>query len=140
MLDYCKTSKRCTIDTREPSSLPIFSNPAINRELNPQFVRAILTDLQRTGNATPVDKSKNRWEVFWHTLEEWASIIYDYVSAKGFTGSVLTLYELTQGEDAEGEEFHRLEHGVLVKALRTLEGQGKCELIIGDGEEGVKFF
>lgn len=96
--------------------------------------------MQRTGNAAALDKNKNRWEVYWHTLDEWGSIIYDYVSSKGFAGSVLTLYELSQGEDTVEEEFHGLEHGVLVKILRTLERQGKCELIVGDGEEGVKFF
>lgn len=120
--------------------MPIFANPTISRELNPQFVRTILVDLQRTGNAAPLDKNKSRWEVYWHTLEEWASIVYDYVSGRGFTGSVLTLYELSQGEDTESEEFHGLEHGVLIKVLKTLEGQGRCELIVGDGEEGVKFF
>lgn len=140
VLEYCKNSKRSTIDTREPASLPVFTNPAINRELNQQFVRAILNDLQRTGNAEPLDKNKNRWEVYWHTLDEWGAIIYDYVSAKGFSGAVLTLFELNQGEDTVDEEFHGLEHGVLLKALQTLEKQGKCELIVGDGEEGVKFF
>lgn len=140
MLDYCKTNKRCTIDTRDSQSIAIFSNATINRELNSQFVHAILVDLQRTGNAAALDKTKNRWEIYWHTLDEWATILYDYVSGKGFTGAVLTLYELSQGEDSEGEEFHGLEHGVLVKALKVLEGRGKCELIVGDGEEGVKFF
>lgn len=103
-------------------------------------MRTILTDLERTGNAAALDKNKNRWEVYWHSLEEWGAIIYNYVSEKGFTGSVMTLYELCEGEDSTGEEFHGLDHGVVVKALKTLEGQGKCELIIGDGVEGVKFF
>lgn len=112
----------------------------INRELNEQFVRTILCDLERTGNAAPLDKNKNRWEVYWHSLEEWASIIYDYVSGKGFSGTVMTFYELTQGDDTEDADFHGLEHGVLIKALKTLEKQGKCELIVGDEQEGVKFF
>lgn len=96
--------------------------------------------MERRSNAAPLDKAKNRWEIYWHTLEEWSLIIYDYVSCKGFLGSVLTFYELTRGDDTRDEEFHGLDHGVLIKALEVLENDGKCELITGDGEEGVKFF
>lgn len=140
MLDYCKATKKCTVDVREANALPVFNNAAINRKLDPAFVTAILTDLQRTGNAAATDKQKNRWEVYWHTLDEWGSLIYSYVTSKGFTNTVLTLYELTHGDDAQGEEFFELDNEVLIKALRTLENNGKCELIITDEHEGVKFF
>lgn len=141
MLEYCKTTKKCTIDIREASSLPVFNNTNINRKLNSAFVVAILSDLQRTGNAAALDKHKNRWEVYWHTLEEWGSIIYNYVSGKGSVNTVMTLYELTQSDDVQDEEFFGLENEVLIKALRKLEGSGKCELIVGDEQvEGVKFF
>lgn len=58
----------------------------------------------------------------------------------GLTDTVCTLYELTEGEDTVDREFHGLERPLLVKALKTLENEGKAELINIDGNEGVKFF
>lgn len=141
LLEYCKATKKCTIDIREASGLPVFNNTNINRKLDPAFILAILSDLQRTGNAAALDKQKNRWEVYWHTLDEWGSLVYNYVNGKGFVNTVMTLYELTQSDDVQGEDFFELESDILVKALRKLESNGKCELIVTDDQvEGVKFF
>lgn len=37
-------------------------------------------------------------------------------------------------------EFHGLDMNVLMKALKSLESKGKCELIEFDDNQGVKFF
>jgi ESCRT-II complex subunit VPS25 len=37
-------------------------------------------------------------------------------------------------------EFHGLEKWLLLRALQTLQDQGKAELMNFDGNEGVKFF
>ncbi|CAH0551507.1 unnamed protein product [Brassicogethes aeneus] len=138
ILDYCKKNKVCIVDIREADQLPLFNNSAINRKLESGVIVSILGELQKTGNAAAVDKSKNRWEIYWHTLEEWGSIIHDYVTSNGLTNSVMTLFELNQGESQE--EFHGLHTDVLIKALKTLEEQRKCELILSDEDQGVKFF
>ncbi|KAF5297825.1 hypothetical protein FQR65_LT09896 [Abscondita terminalis] len=140
ILDYCRSRKICSIDIREASRHTLFSNTSIDRKLNAQILLTILTDLQRTQNADPIDKQKFCWLIYWHTLEEWASIIYDYVSSRGANNSVFTLFELTQGNDVQDEEFCGLGTDILIKALRTLEAQGKCELMLELDEEGVKFF
>jgi len=62
-------------------------------------VLIILEELGKSGNASPLDKNKQRWLVYWHTLEEWGDIIYNWAQENGFVGSVCTLFELTQGED-----------------------------------------
>lgn len=59
----------------------------------------ILEELGKSGNASPLDKTKQRWLVYWHTLEEWGDIIYNWAQENGFIGSVCTFFELTQGED-----------------------------------------
>lgn len=68
-------------------------------ELPSDVVLLILEELLKSGNASPLDKSRQRWLVYWHTLEEWGEIIYNWAQENGFIGSVCTLYELTQGED-----------------------------------------
>jgi len=140
LLDYFRFTKQCTVDVREAPRQPLFSNSAINRKLDTEFIQAILSDLQRTQNAAPLDKQRNLWEVYWHTLEEWGNLIYNYISSRGATNTVLTLFELSQGDDVQEEEFCGLDTDVLIKILRVLEGDGKCELMLYDDHQGVKFF
>lgn len=140
VLDYLRFNKQFIIDIREAQHQTLFSNTAINRKLDTECLLAILSDLQRTQNAIPLDKQRNRWEIYWHTLEEWAAIIYNYINSKGATNSVLTLFELTQGDEVQEEEFCGLDADVLIKVLRVLEAEGKCELMLFDDQQGVKFF
>jgi hypothetical protein len=54
--------------------------------------------------------------------------------------TIVTFYELTQGEDSVKESFYGLDKDVLIKALQALETQGRAVLIDVDGEHGgVKF-
>ncbi|ENN72785.1 hypothetical protein HUJ04_013369 [Dendroctonus ponderosae] len=140
ILDYCKQSKLYLIDAREADNGPLFNNASINRKLDGAVIVSILSEMQKSGHAAPVDKAKHRWEVYWHTLDEWSSMIYAHVYSKGLQGTVLTLFELSQGDDVKDEEFYGMQQDVLVKALQVLERDRKCELILSDEDQGVKFF
>ncbi|XP_015180277.1 PREDICTED: vacuolar protein-sorting-associated protein 25 [Polistes dominula] len=140
VLEYYRITKQAIIDVREVHSSPLFNNSAINRKLPSEVVLIILEELSKTGNAMPLDKTKQRWLVYWHTLEEWGDIIYNYAQETGQIGSVCTLYELTQGEETVDQEFHKLDTEVLIRSLRTLEYAKKAELIMFDDNQGVKFF
>lgn len=128
------------MDVREVHTNPLFNNTNINRRLPSEAVLLILEELGKSGNASPLDKSKQRWLVYWHTLEEWGDIIYNWAQESGFIGSVCTLFELTQGEDTTDQEFHGLDTEVLIRSLRMLENARKAELILFDDNQGVKFF
>lgn len=140
ILEYSQKNKLYIIDVREAHQLPLFHNTALNRKLDPSVIVSILSELGKTGNAASLDKGKNRWEIYWHTLEEWASMIYEHICDLGLQNSVLTLFELSQGEDVQEKEFAGMQNDVLVKVLRVLENERKCELILSDEEQGVKFF
>lgn len=66
----------------------------------------VLEELARSGNASPLDKTRQRWLIYWHTLEEWGEIIYNWAQENGFVGSVCTLFELTQGEDTTNQGMY----------------------------------
>lgn len=69
-----------------------------------EVVSVILEELVKSGHATAFDKSKQRWLISWHTLDEWADIIYSWAQANGFLGSVCTFYELTQDATDQGSK------------------------------------
>ncbi|KAL3285491.1 hypothetical protein HHI36_000023 [Cryptolaemus montrouzieri] len=140
ILDYCRQTKTYSLDVREANQWPLFSNSAINRKLDSNVIISILSELAKNGNAAALDKAKNRWEIYWHTLEEWASMIYGYICESGLQNSVITFFELSNGTDVEGQEFFGIQTEVLIKVLRVLENDRKCELILADDMQGVKFF
>lgn len=40
-----------------------------------------------------------RWLIYWHTLEEWAMLIYSWAQASGSLNTVCTFFELVNGDD-----------------------------------------
>lgn len=104
--------------------------------INPDRIRGT----EEKGNLEWLDKNKSSFLIMWRRPEEWGKLIYQWVSRSGQNNSVFTLYELTNGEDTEDEEFHGLDEATLLRALQALQQEHKAELItISDGR-GVKFF
>ncbi|XP_055629216.1 vacuolar protein-sorting-associated protein 25 [Toxorhynchites rutilus septentrionalis] len=138
VLDYQKHIHQAILNINEDSLL--FANESISRKLPYEGRLWLLEELEKSGNAAPLDKRKQQWEIYWHTLDEWSAIIHDWATANGMINTVCTLFELSAGDNTVGEEFHGLDKDVLKKALRVLESKGKCEIIAFDDNEGVKFF
>lgn len=140
VLDYCRRKGQTSIDVVEIATSDLFNNQAINRRVDGDFLNVILSHLQSKGNLEWSDKTKRRAHIYWRSPEEWARLIYAFVSKSGMNSgsAVCTFFELTEGADTVDEPFHGLETDLLIKSLKILEGQGKAELFQGD--EGVKFF
>lgn len=137
VLEYHKSSKSCILDVQEADGSPLFFNAVISRKLSPEGINAVLEFLQKNGNAEPLDKTKVRWLILWHTLAEWADIIYQHAQENGLVNSVCTFYELVNTPD---KEFTGLSQEVLIKVLEKLQDDEKAELIISNDISGVKFF
>ncbi|KAK6642738.1 hypothetical protein RUM43_004240 [Polyplax serrata] len=140
VLDYLKAKKQSLLDVREAQQTPLFRNTTINRQLSVEGIIKIMEELSKTGHAEFIDKSKNRWYIYWEPLEELSSAVYRWASNNGFIGSVCTLYELAEGENTTDEIFYHLEEDVLLKVLKKLEEENKAEIMMFDDSKGVKFF
>ncbi|KAL4713826.1 hypothetical protein ACJJTC_015480 [Scirpophaga incertulas] len=140
IIEFLKAHKQSTLDVRETHSSPLFNNTAIKRRLSQESLLVILQDMEKSGKATPLDKNKNVWEIYWHSLDEWGEMVYNWASKNGLNNSVCTLFEIREGENTVDEEFHGLDMNVLVKALKNLQVKGKCELMESEDNQGVKFF
>ena len=125
-----------TIDLSSASELELFNNVGINRRLPVDGIKEVLDDLAARGNFEWSDKSKRRGLVFWRSPEQVGQDIYKWVKDTGQTGTVMTILEIV--EEGDNNAWRGVSHEVVIKALKTLECDKKCEIF--DGEEGVKFF
>ena len=125
-----------TIDLSSASELELFNNVNINRRLPLDGIKEVLDDLAARGNFEWSDKSKRRGLVFWRSPEQVGQDIYKWVKDTGQTGTVMTILEIV--EEGDNNAWRGVSHDVVIKALKTLECDKKCEIF--DGEEGVKFF
>ena len=67
-------------------------------------------------------------------------MISGWVEETGQKGSVLTIYELREGDGVAGREWREMDEGMLRKVLAVIVKRGKGQ-VFGEKEgEGVKFF
>lgn len=124
--EYCKSCKVWKI-TRE---CPVFTNTAIRRQLETSFIEEIFRELERRGGGSIVSDGVYIW---WYTLEEWSSRVYEWVEDNGQKGVMMTVFEL------EGQ-FDGMPYDMMEKVLRRLEKQGKVTTVVERDEiVGVKF-
>lgn len=120
---------------------PLWENPAIGRKLGNEGAGAVVEELIRTGHAEWNDGGKSMVTLMWHSAEEIAAKLYDFVRKHDMVGSVFTVYELHQGDEVSGTDFYGMDEGLFRKALATLEKQGRAVMFQGatSEEDGVKF-
>jgi ESCRT-II complex subunit VPS25 len=123
-----------------PAIIPtLVSAGRVNRD----FRAAILSDLIQRGDAIWLDPKFQRSAlVLWRSVPEWGDVIYSWALDTGLKDSVVTLEELSSGEDVRGTELEGMHREVLVRGLKVLESKGRAKMFTsgaGD-EEGVKFF
>ncbi|KAJ1338321.1 ESCRT-II complex subunit VPS25 [Microdochium nivale] len=133
----------------------LFHNRRIDRRLSLADARDVLEHMRKEGRAEPAggtsttalsgagaggSESGDVWWIYWRTPEEWAAMIEGYVDETAQRGTVLTLYELAEGEGTRGKEFHGLHPDLLQKALQTLVKRSKAQIFGHEDSQGVKFF
>ncbi|KAI0026079.1 ESCRT-II complex, vps25 subunit [Xylariomycetidae sp. FL0641] len=135
-----------TTTTSNPSLADeLFHNRRLGKRLGRADAREVFAFMRREGRVEFVhDDAAGGGEgdvfVYWRTPDEWAALIEDWVEQTAQKGAVLTLYELTEGEDTRGTEFHGLEPEILQKALQVLVKRGKAQIFGQEDQRGVKFF
>ncbi|RUS19644.1 vacuolar protein sorting 25 [Endogone sp. FLAS-F59071] len=107
---------------------------------NPRIKRSAEWD---TAGATGKQPQKTQCFIHWRKPEEWANYISSWASDNGMNNSILTLYELANGDSSEGTDLHEIDTTVLLKALDVLVKRGVAQIFAGTSDPesvGVKFF
>lgn len=140
---YCRHHKIFQISIVDYQDKELFKNTKMNKTLYPDDIKTVIDFMvsqdgqQRAEWVTPAKASAWIW---WRRPEEWANLIAAWVEDTGQKGSVLTLYEIVEGDATENQEFHGMDMEVLRKGLTVLTKQGKAQVFGTDDQQGVKFF
>ncbi|KAF7845977.1 hypothetical protein BT93_L5736 [Corymbia citriodora subsp. variegata] len=140
---YCKFHRLFRLVISEHLDSPLFNNRRLNKRLQYADIVTVLdwmAGMEGGGRTEWLTKAKEGVFVYWRKPEEWANLIRTWVEDTGQKGSVLTLYELVEGETTEKEEFYGMDLDVLKKGLAALAKQGRAQVFGSEGSEGVKFF
>lgn len=84
-------------------------------------------------------KGGTAW-VYWKRPEEWAEVIVGWVEDTGQKNTVLTLYELMNGEMTVGQDFHGMDSDLFHRSLAVLVKRGKAQIFGSEDQQGIKFF
>lgn len=145
ILGYCAHYRVWTLDVNEDVAVngqPLFSNPRINRSLKKQTVQSILEYMVGQGHAEWL-QDKTTVLVYFKRPDEWATLIANYIDSTGQGGTVVTLYELSEGDLVQSQEFCNINPIMLRRAIDILVSRKRAVLMKGpDGKEieGVKMF
>jgi ESCRT-II complex subunit VPS25 len=103
VLAYCAHHRLFKLSLSSPQTEELFHNRKIDRRLATADAREVLEFMRKDGRVEFVDGKGGEvvW-VYWKTPEEWARELEEWVDGTAQRGTVLTLYELTQGEGTLG--------------------------------------
>lgn len=121
-----------------PSSFPLFRNEALDRQLPPEGIDAVVNSLLAAREAEWEDAATmSNLIVYWKTPEALARDIAAWAAQKlSKFDCVVAVVELHSDEDSP---FLGVDPVLIVKALSLLEEEGKCVLIGEENARGVKF-
>lgn len=149
VIDYCKLKRIYQFDLNEMQTSELFLNKKLERKCSLDLICAIVDELVKRNRAewqfSGIGKSSKRTNkcfIYWHTLDEWAQKIYDYVIRHSLQNTVCTMYELIDSDEVKKESFYRIDRQIFLKCIKILENLRKAELIhLDDNDEpGIKFF
>ncbi|KAJ9606854.1 hypothetical protein H2200_008864 [Cladophialophora chaetospira] len=140
---YCRHYGIYKLSIIEALDSPLFYNKALNKRLTLKDAKAVIDYMatkEGDDRAEWLGPEKSAAWFWWRKPEEWAALIANWIEKTGQKGTVLTLYELTQGEATDKQEFYGLDGEVLQKSLSTLVKKGKAQVFGTEDQQGVKFF
>ncbi|KAK2590962.1 hypothetical protein QQS21_011358 [Conoideocrella luteorostrata] len=140
ILSYARHHRLFKLALSSASETDLFYNARINRRLSVPDIHEVVEFMRKDKRAEYAGTGKDVVFVYWRKPEEWAALIETYVEDTAQKGSVLTVYELSEGEGTKGTELHGMDNEVLLKALNVLVKKGKAQIFGSDDSPGVKFF
>ncbi|KAF8892187.1 ESCRT-II complex vps25 subunit [Infundibulicybe gibba] len=117
----------------------VFRNGRINRRLLPSHLSSIIETMVGRGSAVYEPPKQDRSVLlYWRLPEEWAEILYDWVTSTAQLNTILTFYDIT--DPPLESPVSNIPIGLLRKAISILAKSNRAQLIGAADGEGVRFF
>ncbi|KAI8061061.1 ESCRT-II complex subunit-domain-containing protein [Gongronella butleri] len=144
ILQYARHQHIFTLNLHQatvPGASPLFENKKLKRRLSFETLQEIIENMVQQGTAK-WDNDKTQVLLFWRKPEDWADQILQWVHDCGLGNTIVTFYEITQGELAEGQEFYDMDSRLLHICLQVLVKRGVAQIFKGNDHDdmGIKFF
>lgn len=160
ILAYARHHRIFRLALSSAADSDLFFNRRLDRRLSADDIRDVVDFMRKDGRAEFVGGGSSGDVVFlfWRKPDEWAGLIETYVDESGQKGSVLTVYELVEGDGTKGTgmlprnllsnetlltngpDIHGMDTEILLKALNVIVKRGKAQIFGQDDSLGVKFF
>ncbi|KAF3905421.1 hypothetical protein ABW20_dc0100799 [Dactylellina cionopaga] len=138
ILGYCRAHKVWRLNLVDAMGTELFHCKSINRKLPLPTIREIVDDLVQTSNAEWLSPEKSSAYIYWRTPEDFASQIYAWIDETGQKNTVLTLLELTEGDNTTNQEWYGMDQAMLNKCLNVLVKKGQGQVFSVGDDKGVK--
>ena len=121
VLAYARHHRLFRLALSSAADSDLFRNARIDRRLAPADIRELIDFMRKDGRAEYLDPAAAAAAaaaaasssssataagdvvfVYWRKPDEWAALVEQYVEDTGQKGSVMTVYELTEGEGTRG--------------------------------------
>ena len=123
VLNYCLIFAKHIIAVVDLKNEYPFKNLRINRQLTINQLVKIIDYLEMSKMAKWLDKEKQRAQIFFKTIEEFAEMIYQYLYD---TGKIIDVISIDDFKNF-GEKWSTLPEDDLRKALSILQEKGKAK-------------
>ncbi|QHS74329.1 ESCRT-II subunit protein VPS25 [Saccharomyces paradoxus] len=132
-------------DDSKKVSKNLFNNEDIQRSVSQVFIDEIWSQMAKEGKCLPIDqsgrKSNNttttRYFILWKSLDNWASLILQWFEDSGKLNQVITLYELSEGDETFSWEFHGMPENLLYYCLKPLCDRNRASMLKDENDKVI---
>jgi len=110
ILSYCQHQRLLRLSLTDALQTPLFHNKELKKRLTLAEAREIIEWMCREEGGKQAEwvaggkeGGKEVCWIWWRGVEEWAEMVAGWVEETGQKGTVLTLYEITEGEGTMGQ-------------------------------------
>lgn len=138
---FMASINKTEMDTVTTMETPLFKNAKLGKKLSKESVDIIIEFMISQNKAKWLDDQHIRARIVWKTPLEMGMTVWRYADSTGQLKIMMTYEELINGDETEGQTFHKMSIQAFDEAMHALEEAGKAKVMPSKHilESGVKF-
>ncbi|CUS24785.1 LAQU0S19e01574g1_1 [Lachancea quebecensis] len=124
---WCMSQEGTVVKDSESSGQSIFRNESIQRSVTAPFRDQIWNKMVQSEKA--IKSNNGVYFILWRSVDYWSSQILQWFETTGKLNQVMTVYELLEGDETLGWEFHGMHPSLCEESLQRLRDRGRATLL-----------